>query len=251
MEDCEALQMEARSVTPIEHARAILRGVRARGANRILVACSGGKESRACLDFAVAEFGAANVECFFMALVEGLESVEAPVHATLARYPGVKLHRVPHWLLSHYLREATLMPHQTAAATMRKQKLVDVERAVRAKTGIEWIAWGWRANDSVTRRVLLKRHAPDGVWPETHRVFPIADWSTKDVVGYLKGRGIALPPRFGAKTLNGPSGFDLTASCLRYLREHYPRDFAKVKAVFPFCEIVLERERFFPKPKEA
>lgn len=214
------------------------------GVRRVIVGVSGGKDSVVTLDLCVRAFGASNVHAFFMQFVPGLESVEGPAIAACKR-AGVSLTMTPHWAVSHVLRAGTLAPPRPGIEKVRLLKLGDVEARVRKEIGDYWITYGWRAADSITRRVMFKRWGH--VWAKPRRFFPIATWRTDEIKGYLRMHKIPIPPRFGSAIDGGPSGFDLSPNCLRYMRDHHLSDYRRVLKLFPFADAQLARERFYPE----
>ncbi len=203
---------------------------------RILVAVSGGKDSLCTLDVCVREYGAENVSGFLMHLVEGLE-VEWQHARRLEALFGVKIHGVPHWTLSHFLKESAYRPYTSGSERIKALKQPDVEAYVRQKLGGDWIAWGNRAADSVVRNAYLKRI--QGVDEKFQRFYPLWTWKKPDVYGYLRGRKLPIPAITGGRVQMG--GVSLTAECLTWLRDHHPGDLRKILDVFPFAEALLFR----------
>jgi len=212
-------------------------------APRVLVGLSGGKDSLVTLDLAVRSFGPDNVVAFSMYLVRGLRCFEGPIERA-ARIYGVQVEYVPHWMLGTMLKDAVLMPHRGDAHTWRDTKLVDIEQLVRQRTGIDWIAYGHRAAESIERRGMLNRC--QGFNADARRVYPVWRWRSADVFSYMSARGIPLPPTFGKDRL---SGVDLRPETLLYIREHFPDDYRKILEVFPFAEAQLRRWEMFPETR--
>lgn len=202
-----------------------------------------GKDAITTLDICKQEFE--RVEAFFMYLVPGLECVERPVKAIAAQL-SVKLHLVPHWELSKFVKYAVFRDPVPNANKLRCLKLVDVEKHLRAVSGINWFGYGERASDSYARQLYTRRYKGediDGVHEAWRRVWPIYDWSTRDVLSYLRGRRLPLPPRVGADTgsVNGTTGINLFPDSLLWLKRNYPDDYAKVLAFFPHAEVQVRR----------
>jgi phosphoadenosine phosphosulfate reductase len=203
-----------------------------------LVALSGGKDSLVTLDLACAAFG--RVEAFYLYLVAGLQTFEAPVDAAARRH-GIKVHKLPHFDLPRLIKYAVLRPHVPNAASIKELRWIDVNNAMRQSTGIGWIAAGERASDSIQRRFYTRQK--DGVQPEHRRVFPIFDWLDSDVYGYLRVRGIPIPT-YGAYTQPRGSGFSLDGAGLSWLKHANPSDYKRVLKVFPYAEAeVIRHER--------
>jgi len=211
------------------------------GDGKILVGLSGGKDSLTTLDLVLASGLFARVEAFFMYFVRGLRCVEAPVELAQRRHPGLVIHHVPHYALANALRGGLFRPHLNATADWRTTSIKDVEEQLRKKTGIEWLAYGHRMDESSQRRGMLK--AIDGVDRNRRQVYPICDWHNKDVFAYLRMRHIPMPSTLGAMGTN--SGMDLRASTLAWMAENHPDDYARVLEVFPYAGAQLARRAFY------
>ena len=75
----------------------------------------------------------------------------------------------------------------------------------------------------------------------------VRDWMTEDVYGYMQAKRIPAPTRVQVTettSINLSSGFTLTASSLRYMRDHYPEDYRRVLDVFPYAEAMIVHETF-------
>lgn len=226
-----------------ESTRAVLARIPAR---KVLVAVSGGKDSLCTLDVCVRHFGRENVTGFLMELVKGLE-VEWQHARRLEKRYGIKIHGVPHWTLSHYLRENAYRPYVTGSENIKALKQPDVEAFVRKELGAEWIAWGNRAADSVVRNAYLKRIY--GVDEKQRRFYPLWAWKKPDVYGYLHARKLPVPGITGGRVQMG--GVSLDPACLRWLRDHHPKDYRKILDVFPFAEAAIIKEELAHRGKEA
>ena len=203
----------------------------------ILVGVSG-KDSMVVLDLCCQVFP--RVEAYTMRLLDiRMATYDAEV---AARRHKVKLHIVPHWEAMAAVKNAILRWHRDDVTAMPNVKLRDVENGVRQASGIEWIATGERMVDSSIRRFRFKK--TQGVLEDSKHVAPIYEWLDRDVVGYLRVKRIPLPERWGTKNLAMGSGFGLNEACILYLKEHYPKDYERVREAFPFCEIFEKRRQF-------
>jgi phosphoadenosine phosphosulfate reductase len=204
----------------------------------VLVAVSGGKDSLVTLDLCVQTFE--RVEAFYMYVVPGIEVIEKPLLAFTRRL-GVRTHLVPHWDLARLQKQAIFRMHSRTAADAPYLKQVDVERALRHETGIQWVAWGHRAADSIARRLMIRK--TEGLDLRHRRIYPIWDWGVVDVLSYLRARRIPVPKRIGASGQR-MSGFDLSREPVLWLYHNAPDDFARVKERFPFVEAWVMREKY-------
>lgn len=128
--------------------------------------------------------------------------------------------------------------HPRGGATVRL-KQADTEDHLRRLTGIEWVAWGMRAADSIVRNAYLKRI--QGVDAKTRRVYPVWTWKKADVYGYLQARGIKPPKSVGGKFAAGVSGVSLAPKTLSWMRREFPGDYQKILRVFPFAGAAVFR----------
>jgi len=201
--------------------------------SEIVVACSFGKDSLATVDLCSRVFDRLHV--FYLYRLPGIRLIERYRRLIKRRYKNiVQIMMLPHFDLSRIFRYAVLMPHwrgleDTPALTFR-----EVEDYVRLKTGVEWVAYGWRRNESIHRAVILKH--PDGIDFNNFRVFPIWRWTAKDVYAYLHRIGIPPPPTFGRRD---QSGFDFHPAALKYLRDNEPDTWRRWLECFPFSPVML------------
>lgn len=211
--------------------RELLGRVRER-TDRILVGMSGGKDSIVTLDVCVDAFGAGNVECFFMRLVPNLRVEMTPLETVCARYK-VKLHTLPHWNLSQLIRRSFLRHNTKGANKTPVVKQKDVELALKARTGIRWIAYGHRQHESLVRLAMLRNNG--GFDLRGQRVYPIHDWATKDVYAWMRRKRVPIPRPIAAKKKGQSGGIDLTPFGLCWLEAKHPDDFARLTEMFPLA----------------
>lgn len=204
----------------------------AENSDNVLVALSGGKDSLVVLDLCKRSGLFKRVEAYYLYMVKGLEFFEKPVRVAAARHK-VTVHMAPHPALAYALRTGECRLHVTHKVPRVTQ--VDVELALRVRTGIGWLALGHRMTDSLHRRGML--HRCSGFDAPGRRVYPIWDWAPCDVHSYLRARRIPIPVPLRPSMRS--NGFDLRPKTLAALRERAPRDYAKVLAIFPFAEAQL------------
>jgi 3'-phosphoadenosine 5'-phosphosulfate sulfotransferase (PAPS reductase)/FAD synthetase len=214
----------------IRSAMNLLKLVRAE-TDAIGVAVSFGKDSLATLDLCCRMFS--RVEGYYLYRVRDLSIVKEWSDAVLHRH-GVRVRMYPHFDLSRCYRHAVLQPHWKGLEKTPRVKLADIEAHFRKDANIEWLAMGWRRNDSFSRALIMK--ACGGYNPEAKRVFPLRSWTRGDVYAYLKSRGIPEPPRLGRKE---QGGLDFHRGALETLKENYPDDYARWLRDFPFSAIQL------------
>lgn len=199
--------------------------------NAIGVAVSFGKDSLATLDLCGRLFD--RVEGYYLFRVRGMEIVDEWADAVKRRH-GVTVRMYPHFDLSRCYRNAVLQPHWQGLERTPRVKLTDIERKFRADADVEWIALGWRRNDSFSRALIMKQC--NGYDPNGRRVFPLRSWRRQDVFDYLAARKIPLPESLGRKE---QGGLDFHAGALQHLRDHRPDDYARWLRDFPFAGLQL------------
>jgi len=197
------------------------------------VAVSFGKDSLATLDLCCRIFP--RVEGYYLYRVAGLRIVEEWRKAVADRW-GVDVRPYPHFDLSRCYRFAVLAPHREGFEKTPKINMADIEQKFRADSGVKWIAYGWRRNDSFSRALIMKKCA--GLDPAAGRVFPLRAFSRAHVLAYLKARRIPRPDGLGREE---QGGLDFHPEALAFLRDNYPDDWAKWQRDFPFSALQLNR----------
>ena len=197
------------------------------------VAVSFGKDSLATLDLCCHIFP--RVEGYYLYRVAGMRIVEE-WRAMVRKRWGVNVRPYPHFDLSRCYRHAVLRPHFKDFAKTPKIGMADIEQAFRQESGVDWIAYGWRRNDSFSRALIMKKCA--GLDAASRRVFPLRSFSRAMVLAFLALRKIPLPEGLGRKE---QGGLDFHPAALRYLRKHYPDDWDRWQQDFPFSGLQLNR----------
>ncbi len=217
----------------MEHLRSsinLLRIVR-QTTDAIGVAVSYGKDSLATLDLCARIFP--RVEAYYLFRVRGLRAVADWAEAVHGRY-GIRVRNYPHFDLARCYRYAVLQPHWRGLENTPRFGLSDVEAVFRREANVEWIAYGWRRNDSFSRALIMKRCR--GLDFDARRVFPLRAWRRRDVYAWLTRNSIPHPPKLGRKE---QGGLDFVAPALIWLREQYPDDWSKWLTDFPFSPVQI------------
>ena len=189
----------------------------------VLVSFSGGKDSVATLDLCVKHFR--HVEGFFMYYVKGLSFQEQICRYYEDRY-GLPIHRVPHFELSQFLRYGLYRPTDFSVPVV---SVKDVYNYLRLNTDIWWIAAGERITDSVWRRAIIKSSGT--IDEKRGRIYPVAEWRKEDVVAYIRQNKLKV----GVESRKlGFSFGSLQAREVIPVKLHFPADFARIRAWFPF-----------------
>lgn len=192
--------------------------------------CSLGKDSLVLLDMLHPRFK--RIVCVFMYFVKGLEHIERWIAWLKSKYPKAEFVQVPHWNLTYILRSGTYCVRNPKTKLL---KLRDVVDAMRLKYGIHYCFLGMKKADSMNRRLMLNGYVESG-YENEGLVYPLAEWTQKDVLAYMKQRNIPSPIRYGKKASNGV-GFN--EDCFLWMRENYPEDLEKVYKAFPLSRRIL------------
>lgn len=204
--------------------------------------CSFGKDSLVLLDLLYPKFK--RILCVFMYFVKDLEHINRWIRWAQAKYPKAEFVQVPHWNLTYILRSGLYCVANPRVKTM---KLADVVKAMRLKYGIGYCFLGMKKADGMNRRLMLKGYE-DSYYENAGLVYPLAEWTQKDILAYMKQHNLPEPIRY---SLKASSGVGFNEDCLLWMRENYPQDLEKIYKAFPMAERVLfEYDRKQTEQKE-
>lgn len=216
-------------MTKIEQTQKTIDAVRQKEDSAI-VFCSLGKDSLVCLDLVYPQFN--RIVCVFMYFVPHLEHIDRWLRWVKAKYPKVEFLEIPHWNLSYILRAGL---YCVPNPKVKLIKLADVMKAIRLKTGIYYTFLGMKKADSMNRRLMLKGYE-EQEYIHNGSVYPLADWTQKDILAYMRQKNLPEPIRYSLKASSGV-GFNL--DCFLWLRENFPEDLRRIYATFPLSERIL------------
>lgn len=167
-----------------------------------------------------------------MYFVKGLEHIERWISWLKARYPKIEFVQIPHWNLTHVLRCGLYcVPNPKT----RLLKLRDVVDAMKLKYKIGYCFLGMKKADGMNRNLMLKGYAANN-YENSGLVYPLAEWTQKNILAYMKMHNLPSPVRYGKKASNGV-GFNI--DCFLWMRENYPQDLLKIYEVFPLSRRIL------------
>lgn len=192
--------------------------------------CSLGKDSIVCLDLMHQKFK--RIVCVFMYFVKDLEHINRWIRWAEARYPKAEFIQVPHWNLSYALRSGM---YCVPNPNVKLLKLADVVKAVRLKTGIQYAFLGMKKADGMNRRLMLKGYEQNH-YENNGFVYPLADWTQRDILAYMKQHNLPEPTRYSSKA---SSGIGFNEDCFLWLRKHFPQDLEKIYKAFPMSRRIL------------
>jgi phosphoadenosine phosphosulfate reductase len=196
----------------------------------LLVAYSGGKDSLVVMDLCVR--AGRKLSAYMLCFLPGMDYAAHWCEYARRRW-GVEVRQYQDPNTIRLLRAGRfrLNPMNVVAITSR-----EVEALARRESGCEWIGYGYKAVDSIDRRVMLKTW-PDGIHEGWKKFAPVAGWRHADVLAYLSRRRIDIPPTVKA----GMSGIGLGPFSLAFMRANWPGDYRRIIEVFPFAEAQADR----------
>lgn len=218
----------------------VVRDAVSRGIESVIVGVSGGRDSVATLDLCVKHFRV--VRCYFMYVVPGIKFQERYLQM-LERQYNVEIERLPHFTLPRILSQGVLRHKTHATMSLRQCRPHHFYAYVRQRFGLRWIALGEKACDSLERNTQMTQRG--GVQEQRGTIMPLAWWSDSDVQSYVSSLRIPIAPDYGlsAKTMeslrrqrSGSFSSLLRIDALLLIRERYPDDYERIRAMFPLVD---------------
>lgn len=212
----------------------------------VLVGVSGGKDSVVTL--ALACKYAKSVRGYFLYAFPDLDIQQKYLRYLSNRF-GVEIVQAMHPLRSGWLNRGTYRRAPDPSVPMLSYR--EVYARLREQTGLDWIAVGEKQCDSLQRNGMLKKN---GGFDEKRKwICPLATWTHRHVYSYLKLHSLPLSPEYQfAKQYGHVTSIGmLTVSEMKLMRNHFPNDFEKIKAEFPFIEALFIRERITARGKQV
>lgn len=197
--------------------------------NRAILFYSTGKDSIVTLDFMSKYFD--EVICVFMYFVKDLKHINRWLNWAKVRYKNVKIVQVPHWNLTYVLRGGI---YCVPNPKVKVFKVAKVDEAMRLKYGINYTFYGMKKADSMNRRLMLNTY--ENAISETNKVYPLSEWSNKEVLAYMKSKKLPQPVRY-SQNASGGIGFNI--DCFLWMRNNEPNDLQKTLKTFPMSEKIL------------
>lgn len=197
---------------------------------RAIVFFSCGKDSIAMLDMIAPVFD--EVICVFMYFVPGLAHIERYLKDAATRYKNVQVIQKEHFINTTIRRNGLFCLPQ-------KQKILtlsDVDAQVRQETGINLSFYGSKKNDGMNRRIMLNTYGDLPIQKKTQKYYPLADFSNKEVLSYIRTKRLPVPIKYGTKASNG-LGFNL--DCFLWMRHNEPGDLEKIYKQYPLSRKIL------------
>lgn len=222
----------------------IIRQVRERCGPRTILSFSRGKDAIASYIAIRDHFE--EIVGYHLFLAPGLEFVEESLDY-YRRKLGIRILNLPHPSLYRWINAGLYQPPERApvivAADLPSFDYLDIHRIVCEETGLDvahaLIASGVRAADSPIRRVAFQTHG--AISERQRQYYPVYDWNKARLIEAIDRSGIKLPVDY---EWFGRSFDGINFRFLYPLKQHAPRDYAKVLEWFPLAELeIWEYER--------
>ena len=165
-----------------------------------------------------------------MYFVKDLDHINRYINWVKIKYPNVEFVQVPHWNLTYLLRSGL---YCVPNSKVKLLKLKDIEQAMRLKYDCYYTFYGMKKADGMNRRLMLNTYTNG---ENNGKVYPLQDWTQKDILAYMRQNKIPMPIRYSSKA-SGGVGFNL--ECYLWMRENAPKDLEKVLKVFPMSGKIL------------
>jgi len=172
-----------------------------------------------------------------MYFVKDLEHINGWIRWVKKKYPKVEFMEVPHWNLTYILRGGLYCVPNPKVKLWNLSKTIE---ALRLKTNCYYVFLGMKKADGMNRNLMLKGYEANG-YENKGLVYPLASWTQKDVLAYMKQKRLPQPVRYSSKA-GGGVGF--SKETFTWLEKHYPQDLEKIYKVFPMSERILFEENY-------
>jgi predicted phosphoadenosine phosphosulfate sulfurtransferase len=212
----------------------------------VFLSFSGGKDACACWLQLRRYFS--KVIPVFGYYVPGLEFVERTIRY-YEDFFQTKIHRVPASVFLNMLRHETMQTPAVSEATGRTfiymgltadntmQYFRDLHDCPDAMEAI-----GRRAADSMSRRNAMLKYGT--ILPASQEFYPVYDWDFDRMEKEFRQAGLKLSADY---RLWNRSFDSVRARFLPQIIEHYPRDWERIKKLFPMVACDLWRRHFYEK----
>jgi hypothetical protein len=212
--------------------------------DKVILSFSGGKDSLCAWLKLRDHFEVVPIYHYF---VPGLEFVEKYL-TYCEEFFGVRVVRLPHPVAYKYLWALMFQPPvQANLIAQYDYRFVDFgewTEAYAKQAGLKepWTAVGTRMNDSVNRRLTMRKH---GTLRESQfKFFPIADMKKGEQLELIKSSGLKLPADY---RIWGRSYDGIDYYFLKGVRDNYPNDYQKILELYPLVDAEFARYEMWRK----
>lgn len=215
----------------------VIRSIREKTDTAVLFYSAGGKDGITLLDMLAGVFD--KVICYYMYLIPNLDHIQPYIKWAETRYPNVEIRQIKHYQRDFFDSFGFFKEPDEG---VKPRKIGDIEQAVREETGIKYGFSGMKGVDGYMKRMRLKMFAKTGYVTEKGMVYPLALWTNKEVLQYIKSRNLISPFVYDANAISQGFGIDLNTMIL--MRNKYPRDYQRILKEFPYSEkLIFDYER--------
>lgn len=197
----------------------------------ILFHSAAGKDSICLLNMMSPHFK--EIVCVFMYMIKDLEHMNRYIKWAENKYPNCRFIQTPHYAYYNNKKHGVNGTEQVKYSEWNVSKITE---KIQEETGIEYAVYGTKKNDSLNRRLMLNRYI-DFLNPEGTKLYPLADWSNKEVLQYIRKNRLIEPIQYGKTGNTRSQGNDVNdISFLLWCRKNYPGDLKKIIEEFPDTE---------------
>lgn len=210
----------------------IIQSIREKTDTAVLYYSAGGKDSIALLDMLAGMFN--KVICYYMYLIPNLDHVQPYIKWAETKYNNVEIRQIKHFQRDYYdacgfFREPNI--------SIKPRKIGEIEQAVREETGISYAFSGMKGVDGYMKRMRLKKFAKSSYITDKGMVYPLALWTNKEVLQYIRLRGLIQPFVYDPGAIS--QGFTIDLKTMLMMRNKYPHDFKRILEEFPYFEKLI------------
>lgn len=177
------------------------------------------------------------VHCIFMYIVKNLEYENKYIQWAEKKYNNIYFYQTPHFCIYSFIKNGYLGIKKDE--NIGKMSIAKIDTLFKKKLNIKWSVYGFKKNDGITRRFMLK-DTDNGINHNTKKVYPLMDLSNKDVLNYITDNTLIYPFSYD-KNIPSTSCDISKPLFLKTIKEKYPNDLRKIFNQFPFTEAILYR----------
>ncbi|MCU7583619.1 phosphoadenosine phosphosulfate reductase domain-containing protein [Riemerella anatipestifer] len=201
----------------------------------LLFHSANGKDSIALLEMLSPYFK--EVKCVYMYMVKDLSHINKYILWAEKRYKNASFIQTPHYAYYNYKKLGICGTNEINYA---QYNLSTITEKIREETGIQWVVYGFKQNDSLNRRLMLRTYENEIINEETQKIYPLSKWSNKEVLQFISKKRLIEPLQYGNVGNTRSQGTDVTnLSFLLWCRANAPEDLKRVIKEFPDTERIL------------
>lgn len=201
----------------------------------LLFHSANGKDSIALLEMLSPYFK--EVRCIYMYMVRDLSHIKKYILWAEKRYKNARFTQTPHYAYYNYKKLGVC---GTTEVNYAQYNLSTITEKIREETRIQWAVYGFKQNDSLNRRLMLRSYKDEIINEDTQKIYPLSQWSNKEVLQYISKKRLIKPLQYGTVGNTRRQGTDVTnLSFLLWCRANAPEDLIRVIKEFPDTERIL------------